>query len=397
MASTFSKLKFELIGTGEQDGTWGITTNTNLGTAIEEAIAGRANANFGSDVDLTLTLTNTATTQVARHYVLNVTSSGSLTATRNLIVPSIEKPYLIENNTSGGQDIVVKTAAGTGVTVPNGARTLVYTNGTDVVSAVNYIPTLALGTIVGTLPVANGGTGATSLTANNVLLGNGTSALQVVAPGTSGNVLTSNGTTWASSQVSTIAQGNTSVEVTDTGSNGTITLTTEGTTRLTVNASGVVDIPSRNLSKGSLPAGTVLQVVEATTSTEVAGSSTTYVDTGLSATITPTSASSKILVIVNQQMALNAAGGVVGATMKLLRGSTVIVPPVGNYDISIIVGGATQLSPYYRHTISKLDSPSTTSATTYKTQIAAITADTSYFMQEGNVGLSTIILMEIAG
>jgi hypothetical protein len=50
----------------------------------------------------------------------------------------------------------------------------------------------------GLLPVANGGTGATTLTANNVLLGNGTSAVQVVAPGTNGNVLTSNGTTWAS-------------------------------------------------------------------------------------------------------------------------------------------------------------------------------------------------------
>jgi hypothetical protein len=53
--------------------------------------------------------------------------------------------------------------------------------------------------VTGTLPVANGGTGAATLTANNVLLGNGTSALQTVAPGTSGNVLTSNGTTWASS------------------------------------------------------------------------------------------------------------------------------------------------------------------------------------------------------
>ena len=52
--------------------------------------------------------------------------------------------------------------------------------------------------VTGTLPVANGGTGATTLTANNVLLGNGTSALQTVAPGTTGNVLTSNGTTWTS-------------------------------------------------------------------------------------------------------------------------------------------------------------------------------------------------------
>lgn len=63
----------------------------------------------------------------------------------------------------------------------------------------NTITNVSLTTgITGTLPVANGGTGATSLTANNVLLGNGTSALQVVAPGTNGNVLTSNGTTWTS-------------------------------------------------------------------------------------------------------------------------------------------------------------------------------------------------------
>ena len=52
--------------------------------------------------------------------------------------------------------------------------------------------------ITGTLPVANGGTGATALTLNNVILGNGTSAVQVVAPGTSGNLLTSNGSTWTS-------------------------------------------------------------------------------------------------------------------------------------------------------------------------------------------------------
>jgi hypothetical protein len=61
------------------------------------------------------------------------------------------------------------------------------------------VPTVNLATgVTGTLPVGNGGTGATSLTANNVLLGNGTSAVQVVAPGTNGNVLTSNGTTWQS-------------------------------------------------------------------------------------------------------------------------------------------------------------------------------------------------------
>ena len=174
MASTYSALKIELIGTGEQAGTWGTTTNVNLGTALEEAIVGRATANFTSDADLTISLTSTNTTQVARNYILNVTSTGSLTATRNLIVPSINKPYIIENNTTGGQSIVVKTAAGTGVTVPNGKKTMVYANTTNVVAAENYIPDLTLGT---PLPASSGGTGLSSLgTGVATFLGTPTSA-----------------------------------------------------------------------------------------------------------------------------------------------------------------------------------------------------------------------------
>jgi len=81
-------------------------------------------------------------------------------------------------------------------------------------------------TLAGTLGVANGGTGATTLTANNVLLGNGTSALQAVAPGTAGNVLTSNGTTWASSAlaaVSTISFGTTGLTP-STATSGAVTV-----------------------------------------------------------------------------------------------------------------------------------------------------------------------------
>jgi len=196
MASTYSSLKIELIGTGEQSGTWGSTTNTNLGTAIEQALAGYGTANFTSDADLTLGYTDSNGSQIFRNLVLNVTSSGSLTATRNLIVPTTAKQYYIFNNTSGSQSITVKTSAGTGVIVPNGGKALVYCDGTNVVEAINRIGSLTLGSA---LPVASGGTGAVSLTANNVILGNGTSAVQVVAPGTNGNVLTSNGTTWVSS------------------------------------------------------------------------------------------------------------------------------------------------------------------------------------------------------
>lgn len=217
MASTYSTLKFELIGTGDQSGTWGVTTNTNLGTAIQEAIAGRANAVFASDADLTLTLTDTNGSQVARNYILNVTSSVSLTVTRNLIVPTISKPYIVENLTSGGQSIIVKTAAGTGITIANGARAEVYADGTNVVQA-NYFPVLSTpsasitgGTITGItdLAVADGGTGASSFTANTVLLGNGTSAFGTVAPSTSGNFLASNGTTWVSTTTLAVANGGT--------------------------------------------------------------------------------------------------------------------------------------------------------------------------------------------
>lgn len=83
---------------------------------------------------------------------------------------------------------------GTAVTL-NGVQTL--TNKT-INGASNTLSVRLANDVTGTLPVANGGTGATSLTANNVILGNGTSAVQVVAPGSSGNVLTSNGTTWQS-------------------------------------------------------------------------------------------------------------------------------------------------------------------------------------------------------
>ena len=71
MASTYSNLKIELIGTGDQSGTWGVTTNTNLGTAIEEAITGSADVAFSS-ADVTLTLTNVNTAQTARNLRLNL-------------------------------------------------------------------------------------------------------------------------------------------------------------------------------------------------------------------------------------------------------------------------------------------------------------------------------------
>lgn len=161
MASTYSSnLKIELIGTGEQVGTWGSTTNNNFSNVFEQSIVGRGNPNFTSDANLTLTYTDTVSSQIPRNLYLNTTSGVSLTATRDLIVPTINKTYVVENNTTGGQSIRVKTSAGTGITIPNGVKAFLYVNGTDVVGAFDYLNSLTLGT---PLPVTSGGTGASTV------------------------------------------------------------------------------------------------------------------------------------------------------------------------------------------------------------------------------------------
>jgi hypothetical protein len=195
MASTYSNLKIELIGTGEQSGTWGNTTNINLGTAIEEAITGSADVNFATDADVTITLTSANTSQTARNLRLNITeSSTGIGSVRNLILGSgcqIEKLYLINNTGTGAKTI--KNTTGTGVTVPAGKTMFVFNNGTNVVDATTHLSSLTLGSA---LPVASGGTGATTQTAYSVLCGGTTSTgayQSVVSVGTTGQVLTSNG------------------------------------------------------------------------------------------------------------------------------------------------------------------------------------------------------------
>jgi len=156
MPSTYSSLKIELMATGEDNTTWGATTNTNLGTALEEAIVGSADVAF-SDANIILTLTNTNATQTARNVRLNLT--GTATAGYNLVVPAIEKPYIINNGTDG--TITVKNTTGTGIAVPAGKTMWVFNNGTNVVDVVTHLSSVTLGSA---LPVASGGTGVTAST-----------------------------------------------------------------------------------------------------------------------------------------------------------------------------------------------------------------------------------------
>ena len=137
MASSYSDLKIELIGTGEQSGSWGTTTNTNLGTALEEAIAESVDVAFSSGT-VTLTLTNSNASQSARHLRLNLT--GTSGGAQNLVVPTIEKPYLVNNGTA--DTITVKTSSGSGIGVPSGKTMWVYADGTNVVDAVTAVSSL---------------------------------------------------------------------------------------------------------------------------------------------------------------------------------------------------------------------------------------------------------------
>lgn len=181
MASTYSpNLRLELIGTGEQQGTWGTTTNTNLGTLLEEAIGGYVSVAVTDGADTTLTTVNGGADQ-SRNMTINLT--GSLTGARNVICPAIEKLYVVRNSTTGGFDVTFKVTGQTGVLVPNGSTVFLYVDGTDARAITGSLASqsssnvsITGGTITGItdLAIADGGTGASSASAAATNLGLGT-------------------------------------------------------------------------------------------------------------------------------------------------------------------------------------------------------------------------------
>ena len=135
MASTFSpNLSIELIGTGDQAGTWGTTTNSNLGTLIEQAISGYVTQAVATGTDTTITIPN-GSTGVARNMYIELTGTGGTNT--NLIVPANKKLYFIFNNSTGA--VTVKVSGQTGVSVPTGKKMVLVSNGTDIVNGLNYI------------------------------------------------------------------------------------------------------------------------------------------------------------------------------------------------------------------------------------------------------------------
>jgi hypothetical protein len=255
--STYSNLSVELIGTGEQSGTWGTTTNTNLGTAMEEAIVGTVDQAVGTgDTTLSWSVSSNAT-QVARHLRLNLT--GSAGGSGNLVIPTtaaggantFKKQFLIKNSSTTA--ITVKTASGTGVLVPAGKSSFVYADGVNVVASIDYISGTIVssdvdingGTIDGTtIGAATPSTGAfTTLAASSTVSGAGFTA-RFATPGPIGNTSASTG------------------NFTTLGATGNVTLGDAAGDEVTHNA-GTVNVPNNLIYSGTgsltMPNGTTAQ------------------------------------------------------------------------------------------------------------------------------------------
>ena len=251
MASTYSALKIELIGTGDQTGTWGATTNVNLGdAALGEAITGSADVAFSS-ADVTITLTDTNATQTARNLRLNLT--GTSGGARNLILGSgcqIEKLYLVNNGLADA--VTVKNTTGTGIAVAAGKTMFVYNNGTNVVDAITHLTSLTTGVLSASgATTFTAGTASTSTTTGTAVITGGLGVSgRVNAANFDGivgaNTAAAGSFTTINASTSITNAGLTSGRVTYAGASGLLSdsanLTFDGATLTTSNGSGAAGL-----------------------------------------------------------------------------------------------------------------------------------------------------------
>ena len=158
----------------------------------------------------------------------------------------------------------------------------------------------------------------------------------------------------------------------------------------TANGSGTIALSNQlsGMTSASVPSGSVLQVLTAEYATSMALSTITYTDSGLTLSITPSSTSSKILAFWNMQANCDTAGS--GFGTKLVRGSTAVWTSTNSYDVLAPTSGL-RIAKDYRY----LDSPSTTSAITYKVQVSSHASRAIYV--NGDNTQTQLTLMEIKG
>jgi hypothetical protein len=261
--STYStNLALELIGTGEQAGTWGNTTNTNLGTLIEQAISGYVTQAVATGTDTTITIPNGAT-GVARNMYIELTGTGGTNT--NLIVPANKKLYFIYNNASGA--VTVKVSGQTGVSVAAGAKVILVSNGTDIVEATSYSTGIGSSISVTTLTATSANITTLTGTSANITTFTATSSNITTLSSTSSNITTLTGTNFSATSLTLtnalkIAEGGTGLDTTPTngqllignGSGYTLATLTAGTGLTVTNSTGSITIAA---SGGGLPTVTV--------------------------------------------------------------------------------------------------------------------------------------------
>jgi hypothetical protein len=251
MPSTFStNLALELLATGEGAGTWGDTTNTNLGTLLEQAISGYVTQAVSTGNDTTITIPNGAT-GVARNMYIELTGTGG--ASTNLIVPANKKLYFIFNNASGA--VTVKVSGQTGVSVPAGSKFILeatsYSAGVG--SSLNLTTLTATSANITTLTSTSANITTLTSTSANITTLTGTNfsatsltltnALKIAEGGTgldttptNGQLLIGNGTGYA---LSTLTAGD-GISVTNNAGSITIAASGGGLPTVTVTASTAI-------------------------------------------------------------------------------------------------------------------------------------------------------------
>ena len=178
-----------------------------------------------------------------------------------------------------------------------------------------------------------------------------------------------------------------------------VAISTNGTQAMLVNASqnttfaGTLATSSRGIAAASMPAGTILQVVNATTTSTTSTTSNSFVDTNLTATITPTSSTSKIFVIMSTIIYFTRGSASGGGKLQLVRGATNLITQTDS-SLFMTAASVASIESIVQPSVTYLDSPATTSATTYKMQVAANTGTTIYFSWNSNASFLT--LMEVA-
>lgn len=263
MPSTYStNLKFELMATGENSGTWGTKTNNNLFPLAEQAIVAQADVAM-LDATTTITMLD-GTTCDARCFVLNLT--GVLTAARDLVVPTIQKPYVVANNTTGGYAVTVKTSAGTGISVPNGDRMFLYADGTNVVEMLSEgagsFTSLAVSgaATIGTTLGVTGATTLSTVTATSV------NKVAITAPASNATLTIANGKTLTASNTLTFTGTDSTSFAFPSSSDTVVTLAaTQTLTNKTLTAPVISTIS--NTGTLTLPTSTDTLVGRATTDT----------------------------------------------------------------------------------------------------------------------------------